>query len=309
MKIEHTPQMPASASVGDVIELARTTYQPEEPSSAWEMRHALLALAQNREVIWQLILESLMRRLATPLPSEQASYYVLFDCPDYSLRATVWMPENGSSEVAVLENGVYAYDYPHNHNFDLLTVNVFGPGYETDLYSIEILDSDTCIGEVVAAEELGRFRLRPGAMLFYEAFTDVHVQIPVEEISVALNFMPRASYYRTRPQHAFEVAGNNGLRVSGSPLCEEARELWAMRLLGKLVHTGVDVTGMLDNVRTKASHCAVGRFAGEIISLVDDPDRFQEMLVREQSGAATVNYRPIARSARALRLNGQGRLA
>ena len=103
-------------------------------------------------------MEALVRRLAESLPSEQASYYVLYNCPSYSIRATVWLPENGSSEIGILENAVFAYDYPHNHNFDLLTVNCFGPGYETDLYRIAPLDSSVGSGAMVDAECLGRHR-------------------------------------------------------------------------------------------------------------------------------------------------------
>lgn len=298
MKLERHQHLPQPIEIQEFAAIADRTYRPENPSSAWAVRDALLALAQNKEAIWHLLAAAVEEWLQQNLPAEQASYYILYRGRTYSIRATIWLPESRVSEMAKLQNGVFAYDYPHNHNFDLVTVGCFGPGYETDIYSIGALDSQTRVGDLVDAEFLGRHRLSPGTVLFYEAFDDVHIQVPVDELSVALNFLPRSPLHRERPQHAFEVVGPNTLRVSGTPLCEEAREIWAMRLLGKLHHAGFGVGGSLQRMASERGSAPAAVFARGVVDGCTDARRIHDEVVGALRGGASANYRRIAGTVR-----------
>lgn len=285
------------------IEAAAEIYDPRKPETIWEMRQPLVDLAENREEIWHHLLKSLVARIATPLPTEQASYFILHNGNGFSVRATIWLPEGLRPEKSMIENGVFAYDYPHNHTFDLLTTVVMGDGYETDIYTIEDLPNDTKIGTDVPCSFKGRHRLKKGTVFFYEAFTDVHVQVPVQSLSVALNFLTRAPWMLERSQHAFDILDDGLLRTSGSPLSSDARELLAIRLLAKCRNSGIPVDNQLELIAESRAGSRVGDTASRYLSYDGDPDAMHEMIANELFlGASSSNYHLIARNVRQRRL-------
>ncbi len=302
MKLEIAKRVPAPIAIEEFIEIANELYNPCNPASAWDMRWPLLALAQNRETIFELICKSIEARLNENLQTEQASYYVLYNEEHFSLRATVWMPELDTSELSIIQGSTFAYDFPHNHDFDLITVNCFGPGYETDIYEINPLGRHAKVGDCVDAYYTGRTQLAPGAMLSYEAFKDVHIQVPTEEISMALNFLPRSEMHRGRTQHAFDVLSNNRLRINGILLSEESRELWVARLLAKLSFAGYDVENGLRRIYSDRASSSVGQFVRSILRDHDHAKVFRQVTdsLRKDS---SMNVRAISDSNRARRLS------
>jgi hypothetical protein len=203
----------------------------------------------------------------------------------------------------MIENGVFAYDYPHNHTFDLLTTVVMGDGYETDIYTIEELPKDTEMGAEVACLFKGRHQLKKGTVFFYEACTDVHVQVPVQSLSVALNFLARSPWMHERSQYAFDILDDRHLRVSGSPLSSDARELLAIRLLAKCRSSGMPVGNQLELIAEKRAGSRVGDTASRYLSYDGDRDAMHQMIANElYLGAASSNYHLIARNVRERRI-------
>lgn len=290
-------------TLAEFVEAASQVYDPDRPETIWDVRQPLVDLADNAEEIWRHILVSLETRIATALPTEQAGYFILYNGRGFSVRATIWLPEGLKPEKSMIENGVFAYDYPHNHTFDLLTTVVMGEGYETEIYTIPELPRDTKIGTDVPCSYQGRHRLKKGTVFFYEACTDVHVQVPVQSLSVALNFLPRSPLLHERSQYAFDIIDDNLLRTSGSPLSSDAREVLAVRLLAKCRGSGLPVGDRLELIAETRAGSRVGDTASRYLSYDGDPDLMHDEVARELfSGAASSNYHLIARNVRERRI-------
>jgi hypothetical protein len=292
-----------SLTLAQFIEVADGIYDPYRPESIWEVRNPLVALAQNNEEIWRLLLYALSQRVAMAIPTEQAGYFILYNGKRYSVRATVWLPEGLMPEKNMIENGVFAYDYPHNHNFDLLTTVVMGDGYETEIYEVPMLPKDTVIGTLVDCRYRGRHHLRKGTVFLYNACTDVHIQVPVRSLSVALNFLPRSPLTRERSQYAFDIVSDTQFRISGAPLSTEARELLALRLLAKLYINGFPVKHWMNRIEEARDGSRVGHVARRYLSFGQDSEGMHDFVADElMLGGASSNYHNIARNVRQRRL-------
>lgn len=122
----------------------------------------------------------------------------------FFIRANIWLPPNADVAHRESEKKLYAYDLPHDHNFDFITVGYAGKGYLTDLYRYDIGKVVGHIGERVDLEELGQERLGPGRVMAYKSNRDIHTQFEPEEISVSINLIPVHDRLVTAPQFVFD---------------------------------------------------------------------------------------------------------
>jgi hypothetical protein len=129
---------------------------------------------------------------------------VFFRSPGFFMRANIWMPENSDVSQRDNERKLYAYDLPHDHNFDFVTVGYAGCGYPTDLYTYDIAKVIGYIGEQVELEDLGRERLSPGRVMAYKANRDIHTQFEPEQVSISLNLIPILERLVKAPQYVFD---------------------------------------------------------------------------------------------------------
>jgi hypothetical protein len=259
MKIE-TVGSREPISVREFIEIADRVYDPSVESSVWDLRGPLAALARNTEAILSGVKVALASRMSAKMIVEQPTYFVIYRGENYSLRVTIWLPENRQVNIRKVENGMFAYDYPHNHNFTLLTSTVLGPGYHTRLYRLDELVAGAVIGQRFEAEDLGHFQLVPGSVLLYEAGLDVHSQVPVDEVSVALNFIPTSAEQRGLPQYGFRAVDRSSLEVVGYPLSQAAREVGGARVLAKLEKSGLIDSGILDGIAERHTNRSVQHY-------------------------------------------------
>ncbi|MGF1481486.1 MAG: hypothetical protein ACFB4I_18720 [Cyanophyceae cyanobacterium] len=113
--------------------------------------------------------------------------FMLHTCDKYFVRANVWRT------VSQLENSIdeFKYDICHDHNFDILTVGYLGPGYRARTYTYDITKVEGLLGEKVPMEAEGILTLEEGCVLLYRAKKDIHIQMPPDDLSVSLNFIPR----------------------------------------------------------------------------------------------------------------------
>jgi len=170
---------------------------------AWALR----ALANDRKFLLDFYHKEL-RALAdgnSPILLSPQSM-VFFRSPHFFMRANIWMPQNSDVSQRENERKLYAYDLPHDHNFDFVTVGYAGCGYPTDLYSYEIDKVIGYIGEHVELEDLGRERLSPGRVMAYKANRDIHTQFEPEEVSISLNLIPILDRLVKAPQYVFDPA-------------------------------------------------------------------------------------------------------
>jgi hypothetical protein len=256
--------------VAQFVRLAEDIYDPAVPSTIWDMRQHLVALARNEEVILQSMKRALNVRMLEALTVDQPTYYIIHRSPLFTLRLTVWLPEHHNAQIRKLENGILAYDYPHNHNFDLLTTTCLGEGYSTEIHNIRDLRPGAQIGDIFEADRVGEVQLHPGSALWYEAGSDVHNQIPVTAMTVALNFLPASSRYNAIPQYAFEVLKGARLRVSGVPLSPRVRELSGIRMLAKLTAARWIDAERIEHVAANHASDDVRSYANRLIALIGE---------------------------------------
>lgn len=151
---------------------------------------------------------------------------------NYHLRANVWTPSqsfNGSTEVV---DRLHAYGLAHNHNFQFLTVGYFGPGYRT---TIAEFDPERITGNPIGQRaHLRNFRditLHEGAMIYFEAHSDVHVQHPCPELSVSINLMPKQSGVHLTEQYEFDFSSD---RITGYVRGQVNHRVEMIKMLGLL---------------------------------------------------------------------------
>ncbi|ODS23223.1 hypothetical protein AB835_10010 [Candidatus Endobugula sertula] len=131
----------------------------------------------------------------------------------YYLRANVWMPPTSGHSDAIRKK-VFVEEIYHDHTFDLLTLSLHGPGYETELLQYDNNNIAGIVGEEVSVERQDRVRFHEGRILFMRANTDIHAQFPPSDISISLNIIPIDAKSLTRQQYRFDLLSNNRARIT-----------------------------------------------------------------------------------------------
>jgi hypothetical protein len=149
----------------------------------------------------------------------------------FFVRANVWKTpqlRNGSPD---WENQHYSYLFPHDHNFDFMTVGYHGSGYRTEIYEYDYDKIAGLPGESISLKFLEDTRLEKGKVIFFRKSKDLHIQYPPETLSISLNLMPRNDGKSMRQQYEFDlktkkianyISGDISLRCT---LIEMASEL------------------------------------------------------------------------------------
>jgi|GEM_PF-2551731 len=156
----------------------------------------LAAYAANKKEILSTIINELNNPSAFQrLNDFQAPSFIIYQQQHYTLRLVMWLPVQGS-----FDRAPYSYGEAHDHNFDFWTVNFFGSGYRTRLYSYDYATISGINGETVALNFHGERGLTPGITMFYYRSRDVHIQYPPRDLSVSLNLIVQPS----TPLHQYE---------------------------------------------------------------------------------------------------------
>jgi len=133
--------------------------------------------------------------------------FILHATRSYFIRANIWRPISGAERA--LPN--FKYDICHDHNFDILTVGYFGPGYKSRAYTYDFNEEEQVIGSRVALRPEGIFTLATGKVALYRAKRDVHIQLPPEALSVSINLIPHGPRLKDL-QFQFDEADGTILR-------------------------------------------------------------------------------------------------
>lgn len=151
---------------------------------------------------------------------------VLTGVEGYRVRLNLWKPR-GSRPIDVQTDVGLTYDLPHNHDFQLLTKGIWGPGYQTDVFRCEIGKTVGAYEEDVELTYQGRFQLSTGTVMWFEEFRDVHIQRPPASYSMSFNIIPINRTVQ-QGQLFFDVEKS---RISGFPETSYARVLALLNLL------------------------------------------------------------------------------
>lgn len=144
----------------------------------------------------------------------------------FAIRLNLW-PVVGNSQLLQEHKSsvehTYSYEYPHDHNFMLLTAGFLGPGYQTAIYERE-LDPEPMVGAPARLKFLERTQLTEGRVIFFRKSKDVHIQMPPTSLSMSLNLLPEQENDGNTEQYYFNVKDNltqdfiTGSRISGRVL-------------------------------------------------------------------------------------------
>jgi len=227
-----------------------------DPESIKESAVMLYRLSQNRSLLEDFLVDEIRSTNGVGLQSSNAytdMTFMLGSSKGYFVRANVWMPAKppkGAASVEQLQDELYAYEYPHDHNFDLLTVGYWGPGYRTEIFEYDPTKVVGYVGEKVDLEKIQDTYLSEGKVMFFRKSEDIHIQHHPEALSISVNLLPVTKDLTYRPQYGFDIASKT---ISGYV---EGGTVGRVRLIEMAVAIlGERASGFLEEIG-KSHRCA-----------------------------------------------------
>ena len=203
MAIVLRPENEDRTTLADFVEKLDHVLDLEEADSLIGLAADLRALANDPGLLTRHINATLKRLIDTQeLYVSASSSIELAARKNYSLRASVWMPATND----VSPNLDIAPDTQsvHNHNFNVMTIGYFGPGYVTDIYAFTPKESLGEIGERVDLRFLQRATLGRGDVIIYRDTVDAHIQFPPVSVSVSMSLAIFRESMQTTDQYQFD---------------------------------------------------------------------------------------------------------
>lgn len=173
-------------------------------------RHSLMASAPLLQALANnpaLVVDPLNAGVATLFEDpcfQSPQILVLGRGRGFYVRAAIW-PSSADVASGRAVQSDFTFELAHDHNYDLMTANHFGPGYVTDIYEYDNSIVTGYLGEAVDLRFLQRLTLARGTVLLYRASTDIHVQYPPKELSITVNLMVHRDDIIGRDQYYFDV--------------------------------------------------------------------------------------------------------
>jgi hypothetical protein len=219
-----------SISFKDFIEFARTGVDVTTQDGLWALSDCFARLGNDREFLSNFYIDYIkgnVRKDIYAIVISQA--IVMYRCDTFYVRANFWLPED---QCTAEEAKLFAYDQPHDHNFDLLSLAYCGDGYLSDDYQYDYDKTVGYIGEEVELTPLGTHKHEVGDVLMYLCNKDIHVQNFPATPSITLNVIPTVNQNGLRDQYFFEIPqklGTRGIIRSRAPnIVEQRRRLFDM---------------------------------------------------------------------------------
>jgi len=207
-----------SISLEEAKEQLDAEFNVDERDSCLHVAHIIRGLGQDKQWFADFLTARLgqlsngMNSSGAFLPTSQV-FQIAESEKGYMLRAIVWMPSDSGHSEKIRKN-VFVEDIYHDHTFDLLTLSLFGPGYETELYQYDNDDIAGIVGEEVELERQGRVHFTPGRMIFMRANNDIHAQFAPSDISISLNIIPISAERFARRQYRFDLISDERAMIS-----------------------------------------------------------------------------------------------
>lgn len=131
--------------IDEFIEYVETEVDLDDEDSLVAAATMLQALANNKRALIEIFNHDLLSYdiNAGASYSQSSSVLGVGRYKNFVIRANLW-PSNRAVSMRTVEDSLFSYELPHNHNFSFLTANYFGPGYITDIW--ECTDVETIHG-------------------------------------------------------------------------------------------------------------------------------------------------------------------
>jgi hypothetical protein len=280
-----------SIELGDFVEHCERYVDVNDVDSILAVAPVLKALANNR----RMLIDHINKYFSDPSRIEDLNTYssqslILEERSDFYIRTNTWTKPTAYRGDDSWERTLYSYDYAHNHNFSLLTVGYFGSGYYTDIYDFDDRDVVGYAGEFVNFEFMERVKLDRGKVLFYRRVKDIHVQLPPDDISVSLNFMPIEKKLGLTEQYSFDLQGKTIRALVGSQIAQQVDMLQLAGCIGDqntldlILHVAMKHPNQ--NTRLGALHAASNLQPAESERFWNEGLRDQSDVVRATARAA-----------------------
>jgi len=205
--------------------LKQTGFDPRDEQSLQHGAGLLRRLGGDRSFLGDMLVAELEARHDDA--GDGANFYgpqvVMLHAPDggdFFMRANLW-PSEDEYTMRASGGASFVYGFPHDHNFDFLTLGYFGPGYWSEYYEYEYEDVVGWQGEPVALRFVERSALEKGKIMHYRAHRDVHAQLPADSLSVSINIMHSGGSLGWMDQYNFDVENSRVGRIV-SPGSSEA---------------------------------------------------------------------------------------
>jgi hypothetical protein len=170
----------------------------------------LYELNQNKSFIIESICEKMMLLSSGSLnaSSSQSTLHAARRNKNGSIvvRSVLWTPRtNVSDRARLLQDSVLTYSLPHDHNFSLLTIGHWGPGYTTEIFEYRNEEIVGYEGELVDIKFKEKVKLSEDKILFFKANNDIHTQFYPDDVSISLNVMVIENDAELKPQYVFDT--------------------------------------------------------------------------------------------------------
>jgi hypothetical protein len=196
-------------SIGDYLDHVERNLDSRDSASIAESAVLLYRLAQDATLLNDLIVEPIKRETSEIQPENRYTdaTFMLGKTSNgrFHVRANVWKVPQSHAGSETYESDLYAYNLPHDHNFDFLTVGFYGPGYWTDLYEYEYDKLSLQIGEHADIAFVERTSLPVGKVMMYRKGRDIHTQLPPDDLSISINLLAITDEQLVRQQYFFDV--------------------------------------------------------------------------------------------------------
>lgn len=193
-------------SLEEFAEACDAQMNPQDEDSVIAMAPWLRKLGNNKAVVIDHVNDYLREAATTEMSGGYSSQsLVLKNIKGGYVRANLWERSRSYAGDTSWEDALYTYNFPHNHNFQLLTVGMWGPGYGTEIYELDVDRVIGYPGEEVGLQFLERTTLPEGKVMYYRRSVDVHTQLPPEAFSISLNLMPADSKIAVTEQYDFDI--------------------------------------------------------------------------------------------------------
>jgi hypothetical protein len=212
-------------SLAECVDSLKTHgFDPRDEQSLQHGAALLRRLGADRTFLGDMLVAELEARHRE---EDTANFYgpqvVMLHAPDggdFFMRANIW-PSEDEYMMRASGGASFVYGFPHDHNFDFLTLGYFGPGYWSDYYEYEYEEVVGWRGEPVALRFIEKSRLEEGKIMHYRAHRDVHAQLPADALSVSINIMHSSGSLGWMDQYNFDVENSRVGRIV-SPGSSEA---------------------------------------------------------------------------------------
>jgi hypothetical protein len=274
--------------LNDFVDHVAGVLNPNDRDSLINLAPTLSALGRNKNFVLESVHSDLKKNIesfqSTNRYTDQSLILAVHDI--FTIRLNIWSPPVSYGGDITLDEKRRSYNLPHNHNFDLLTVGYWGPGYITEMYSFDAKNAVGFVGEKISIEHKGITQLKQNCVMFYETSTDVHTQISPTELSMSLNVIPSNKKSINIDQFEFDIEKSTISAYVGSNVSNRATFLYMASLIGdeNTLQILLDISKKHINprIRAQAINAAAKITKGNIDDIWEIAMRDKHELVRMQ---------------------------